>query len=324
MVKFSMTFRLLIVSILTSCLFSGCGSDSTNEPIDVIYTGNLMGTIAPCSCPNRKAGGLPRRATIFDSLESNPAYRVILDAGNFASIRPDIGPKKTEVLLAGMMKLGLDAIVPGFRDLNNGIEYLLEIEKKHQIPFVSANLMIKETEEIPFPGSRIISLGAKLFKQGKQIAVIGITNGSPNRRQHSKSGVKFSNPVDAINKELERIPENVQMIVLLTDAPRDNIEKWLEKIGNDRINLIFCSNNRTFKKEEGDISGIPFYVGSRQGKRLDHLIVGPSEGEELNVEKGSTFLGKKIASNKLMMSYIKELQVELEMNDNQVGDFESQ
>ena len=100
-----LSFYLSFMVLFYLLLSAGCTRKKSELSFDIVYSGYLLGTIAPCNCPHTKAGGLPRHKTAIDTHAPDSRNRLVLDAGNFSAIRPDIGPAKTEILLAGLMRL---------------------------------------------------------------------------------------------------------------------------------------------------------------------------------------------------------------------------
>ncbi len=307
---------LLLVSI---CLFFGCSSEIPSGPFDIIYSGNLLGTVAPCKCPGNPAGGIPRRAKAIENLELDRSMRLVVDAGNFSAIRPDTGPGKTEMLLAGMKKLGLDAILTSYRDLSKGIDPLVELSSEYRIPFVGANVLVSSTNERPFPGKKIVELGAGPMKKGIPVAIIGVCRGGPDYQLHKEANVKFENPVDALQRELKSLPKDIRMTILLTDADRGKVEEWLSQVEKDKIGLIISSNSRSFKREIVRVDDIPFATCSRLGKHFEKLITNRTQDGTWTFERNSISLGKRAVSDENMVQFLKKIQEKVELTDNQVG-----
>ena len=160
-------------------------------------------------------------------------------------------------------KISYNAINVGIYDLNFGCDYLLELRRKYNLPFISANL-INEKDELIFPSSMIFE------KNGIKISLIGITadNGNDNRLYHTK------HYIEAIRHELEKLQENVDCIILLTDIKFNKIKNIADNFS--RINLIVRSGG-----------GVMMFTDARKIGHLYHTAVGYQGRSiiELNIHK---------------------------------------
>ncbi len=308
---------LSLVAVLFFLLASGCSRGLAEEPIEIIYSGNLIGTIGPCNCPANKAGGLPRRAYTMNKLNSAITHRLVVDAGNFSAIHPDYGPQKTYLLLAAMGQLGVDAIHIGYRDLRFGLEFLEDVRKHHQIPFVAANVYDMETDRRAFPGHRMVRLGASIFDPGYLVAVIGITD--QKRRRFPGKHFVIEDPRETLRKELDEIGEHASLIVLLTDAERADIINWTRDLSG-RIDLVVSSNNRLGHRNLMLDTGIPLATVGRQGKYFDRLEAKHITDGHWEFERHSIMLDGDVPSEPKLVKFIRDLQQELKLTNSQVGD----
>ncbi len=310
-------FMVISLALLMLLPVFGCNRGLAEEPIEIVYSGNLIGSIGPCNCPNNKAGGLPRRAYTQARLNSSITHRLVIDAGNFTAIHPDYGPAKTELLLAGMVQLGIDAINIGYRDLRSGHEFLEEIQQEYLVPFVSANVYDMKTKTRPFAGHRMIRLGASVFDPGFLVAVIGITD--QKRRTFPGQNYRIEDPAESLQAELDEIAGQAQLVILMTDAERADIINWTRNL-EGRLDLIVSSNNRLGHGRMLNENGYPLVSTGRQGKYFDRLVAAHVGSHQWQFERHSIMLDSEVPSDPDLVKYIRKLQKELNLTTSQVGD----
>ena len=102
---------------------------------------------------------------------------LILDAGDLFFTTPDLHDSnrvsekyRASVILMGYEQIGCDAINVGQYEFGGGEQFLLETASTTQIPFISANLINTQTNQLLFNPYIIIE------REGLKIGVIGLTN----------------------------------------------------------------------------------------------------------------------------------------------------
>ncbi len=311
--RISIFFSQSRILICGFCLFwvLSCTAQ-TPVPFDVVFTGNLMSYVTPCKCPGSPLGGLSRFSTALKNQQINPETLLILDTGNF-SCPNDIHPtEKNERILAGFEKLGVKAVSIGYRDLRRPLSELQDLGARHQIPFVSANLIDEQTNEHPFPTYRILNVG-KI--QTMKVGVIGVVQGGEFRKLSPEIGARLEEPIDAIKRELAALEGSVMFTILLTDADRETIAAWIEQLGEVKIDLILTSSNRTHRQNKVTIQNIPMFASGRQGKYLDRIIIRPNNSGAWEIKREDTKLEESLGDDLEMLHYLKTVTQLLGLDD---------
>ena len=115
-------------------------ADKDDAGLVVYYMGEQRGSIAPCGCPDRPRGGLPRAASYLEQstpgLVLNAGYWLDDGQGIDGQPRPD-STLKNQWMIQGLTELDADAIHVSFHDLF-GLATLPQPDIN--LPLVSANI----------------------------------------------------------------------------------------------------------------------------------------------------------------------------------------
>ena len=163
---------------------------------------------------------------------------IILDAGDLFFTTPDLHDSnrvsekyRASVILMGYEQIGCDAINVGQYEFGGGEEFLLETASTTQIPFISANLINTQTNQLLFNPYIIIE------REGLKIAVIGLTNLLPKTIKN----IRANDYITVGKSMIKKVKDNVDIIVMLVNANRAD-QKTLTKEFKE-ANLIFTSGS---------------------------------------------------------------------------------
>jgi 2',3'-cyclic-nucleotide 2'-phosphodiesterase (5'-nucleotidase family) len=227
----------------------------------LFYAGEQRGDIAPCGCPSRPRGGLPRTASTIDA--SGPA--LFVNAGGWldGGIGLDGNPIPEAELKNRWMVRGLELMSPaavhvGFEDLAALPDALKAVTS---LPLISANLRGPGIEQVIY-----------IEHRGLQFAFTGVSH--TGHRSISTPDYERLDPVQAGQNALNNLKPDVDRVVLFSHGATDAAKK-LAKSG--RIDVVIdTQSHRGFDA--------PFRVGKAlwvrshaQGLRLGELRVGDAE-----------------------------------------------
>ena len=163
---------------------------------------------------------------------------LILDAGDLFFTTPDLHDSnrvsekyRASVILMGYEQIGCDAINVGQYEFGGGEQFLLETASTTQIPFISANLINTQTNQLLFNPYIIIE------REGLKIAVIGLTNLLPKTIKN----IRANDYITVGKSMIKKVKDNVDIIVMLVNANRAD-QKTLTKEFKE-ANLIFTSGS---------------------------------------------------------------------------------
>jgi hypothetical protein len=169
-------------------------------------------------------GGLPRRATIVDSLKleegADPLF--VVDAGNFSMknsrISEEARPqqqRKAEAILDAFARDPIDALGIGAKDLHLGVDWLQEAVASRSLPATLANLSCGGEE--PFEGHQVVS------RDGVRVGFVGVLSDT------SIEGCEVSDSVAALRDEIEAMGP-VNMLVVFGHGSNQDDEALAEAV----------------------------------------------------------------------------------------------
>jgi 2',3'-cyclic-nucleotide 2'-phosphodiesterase (5'-nucleotidase family) len=190
--------------------------------IALLYSSNLQGKYAPCSCAVQPLGGLARRATVTAQARAEADATLVVDAGDL--FQPEGTTAETErqanLLAAGVAGGGIDAFTPGEGDLAIGVPLLKKVTAAFKIPILSANLYGRDGQRL-FAADRLIDTG------GTRIGLFGVsappTAADGNRWR--AAGILVRDPGDAAREAVASLrARGAQIVVALVHAglPAEN------------------------------------------------------------------------------------------------------
>ncbi len=152
--------KLLICGLLLCALFgvlSACLQTAPRESFSVAWNYDTSGYLEVCGCSAHQLGGLPRRATKLEELESGgPVLKI--EGAHFFEEAGTFQMMKGEAIVKALKQMDYDALVLGVREAQQGASELDRLAALTDIPFVSAN---------------VYSNGAPYTDQSLRIAIAG-------------------------------------------------------------------------------------------------------------------------------------------------------
>ena len=210
-------------------------------------------------------GGLSRKISYVNTLKNNNVNPIILDAGDALFTRPQYSlpnlpseKYKAKAFLEGYKKIGCDALNIGEYDLAGGYHFLKSLEKNSKVPFISANLQVKETGDLAFKPYVII-------KRNKlKIGIIGVTDYlSQNVTELTKN-----NYLEMGQNYIDELRDEVDILIMLVNGNINQKNVILESFKDaDYIYLSRAISNTRSTVPQQD--GYPiFYTIGLNGKHL--------------------------------------------------------
>jgi len=200
-----------------------CPEQAQHKSLTVLFGDSVNGTIEPCpGCEGgSQLGGLARRGAWMQSARETRKESLLLDFGDlfFDRYRKAIPAEdvtvlseKAHLILECYNLLGYDALGIGDDDLSLGKDFLLDLSKNASFPFVSSNLMGKETGEALFQTHVIKETG------GLRIGIFSLLSpyffsGELDSRIR---GIAFRDPFEAAKSLLSKIRPGADVVILLS------------------------------------------------------------------------------------------------------------
>ncbi len=187
--------------------------------------------------------------------------------------------------------LGYSAINLGYRELNTPPSVLRGIEIKHQMHFLNANILFKETEK-PFFQPYVIkeitmdNKKAKVPFKKLKIGIIGLCDNLLAQIHLTRAGepeLLYQDPQEAASKYVGDLRKKVDLIVLLYYGKYDKMKEIVSKVAG--IDVVVMG---------GDI----YRIGHDEKDNEKVIIVGAqSMGKYVNILQLALDAKKQIKSN---------------------------
>lgn len=216
---------------------------------------------------------MARRAFYIRQHANDSDFNLLVDAGGYNQGRGEVSQIKTEYILRSMKELGYTAINVGRSDIVNGFKFLKEMEKKHKLPFISANLVTSEGQK-PFFEPYIITKIKAAKGGGKlNVGIFGLTDVQrfPSDDDPDEPWLKCLDPVETAQRIVPELKKKADVIICLAYMPEIQAKKVLTQVADIQI---LISGGSYFTKEKADeINKSLFTSAVSRGKYCEILNV---------------------------------------------------
>ena len=165
-------------------------------------------------------GGLYKKSTYLEECRKKYGQVIIVDSGDL--LNEDLKIKKStrfstrlkaNLIAEAYQYIGIDAINVGELDLALGLDYIRELEKKYNLPFISANL-VDETNTPVFKPYVIKEI------KGKKVGIIGLMGSSSDMASKLKEAtggrISVMDVLQSAKNTVKELEGKVDLIIALT------------------------------------------------------------------------------------------------------------
>ena len=236
------------VLCLTVFLALGCSQKFLkSDGITVFFSNDIRGEFENCGCADVQLGGLSRKARLFRLQAHKTPDMLRLDAGNlFFSRQPaqDIEARefllKAGYIISAYNAMGCDAFNVSDSDLLLGMSAISELRSKAAFPFVSSNILRRDSGAPVFEPAVIKTVG------GTRVGIFGVC---------PQDGVfmpelRIEDPVAAIRHMAETLRGRSDFLIVLSG------------LGIER--------DRELARQ---VPGIGLIISARADRLLEHAVV---------------------------------------------------
>lgn len=206
--------RIYFILVVISALIAMTSCSESREKLFVVSISSLNGNIFPVDKDSVKYGGFSLISSKIKEINKNGRFKTdIIGNSNFIYGTREAYLTTGRSVVDLMNILNFSCLILGHREFYFGYEELSNLSKQAKFPFVSANLVNKDSSRIDFIKPYII------LKDGKS-AVIGISTGKVIKANLDKDVNKIAilDPADAVSRytdELKRM--GVENIIVAGD-----------------------------------------------------------------------------------------------------------
>jgi len=196
-------------------------------------------------------GGLYKKATYLEQYRKDKGALVVVDSGDLLNEDEEIpesvqqaSKMKADLIVRIYKHIGIDAVNVGELDLVLGVDYLKELQKKYDFPFISANL-VDEKEEPIFKPYVIKNVN------GKKVGIFGIMGDTSEMvskvSQVTNDTVGVQDALAAAEKVVKELTGKVDYIIALTHQGTNR--DWVIARRVKGIDLVVGGHDKQKTKE---------------------------------------------------------------------------
>jgi len=178
---------------------------------------------------------------INEERSKNPDGTILLSAGDMFQGTPQSNIFKGEPVVEIMNYLKFDAMTVGNHEFDWGQEVLQNLAKKSNFPYLSANIVDKNGNYLPYLKPYVI-----VERKGLKIAIIGLT--TPETAYITKpdyvKDLKFLDPVEVLPNIIDEVrSKGANLVIVLSHLGFDADKELAEKVSG--IDVIIGGHSHT-------------------------------------------------------------------------------
>ncbi len=253
--------KILIIPAVLSFTITAC-SPSVEEvrKVEVLYTSNTAGFLAPCDCPDDYLHG--SLAEIRELVNKNRQKNtLVLGAGNFLAPFPD--RLRNEYVFKFLKETNFDGLIPGENEFRMGMGFFTDRSEKFNIPVVSGNLELYKNEDRISNKYLIKEMG------DLKIALIGIFDSTiyNNFNESSPGSSKMTGTgKEYLEKILPLLKEKSDLVFILSSGNLKNDRGLAASTGGIDLIINGYSKEKIEEKVNDTLIFSPGYKGKFLGK----------------------------------------------------------
>lgn len=224
---------------------------------------------------------MARRAAEIDHQRKENQDVVVLDCGDMFFKNTSQTDLRAKTIFSLMKKMKLDAINVGEGELSFGPAFFLEHATSSGIPFVSANVELKDDT------SGIIKKFVMVKKHGITICVTGVIAPTYLPRDAEEKGIKVKDTVGALQEVLNAARGKADVMILLSHLEYSVTKEFLQLNELNGVDIVISGHGRNFTPEVEFINGVVLVQSSMGGEQLGKLSIDlkkPGQKEKYKIE----------------------------------------
>lgn len=243
-----------------------------NTKLLILYTSDVHGHIMPINYGTKQeaVGGLARFSTVVKEIRSKSDHVLVLDNGDLIQGTPLMThyikqhSNKPNPMIKAMNRINIDAGVIGNHEFNFGKQILQAAIDQSNYPWISANIIDKNTNKPKYGPPYII----KIINKSIKVAIIGVTTHYiPNweSKEHI-TGLHFTDALTTV-KELVPFVRKMEQPDLVIVAYHGGFERDIE---THEVTEPLTGENQGY--EICQIDGIDILLTGHQHRQLTGYI----------------------------------------------------
>lgn len=192
---------------------------------------------------------------------------------------------KAEYLLKGLVQLQYDAINLGEKDLYFGDQFILQMKKKYNVPFISANLVYGDTKKLLVEPFIIKKL--KVGKREYKVGILGLMNAGENLTTYSENQPKLIaiDPFETAQKYVGELKKDKCDVIIVLAHVGFSSSKELARLVPD-IDVIITGHGYSVRTSPLLINSTCVVQGKNRGQTLNILTLQFDKAHKIDTQIG--------------------------------------
>jgi 2',3'-cyclic-nucleotide 2'-phosphodiesterase (5'-nucleotidase family) len=294
--------NLVKVSVLCLLLFAAPEAEAAS--VTMLYNASVRAELHDCGCRKLPLGGLARRAALIDDIASGDRELLLVDAGNLMGDPTQDTLAQSIFVATQTAAIGYSAVGVGSFEFGHGIEAIREVALASGLEFLSANLVADG--EHPFAPWTVIERG------GVRFGLISVVDPGYDRAPYNErvDALHIEDPVIALQRELPRLRENCDLVVLLsnmeTSAGTVDLLRAVET--GSGIELVVEGAVSRHYDQPVQIDETLILASNARGKYLGQLDLVIDDGSVKSAEGEIHMLRLELREQKQMAARVSEFE----------------
>ena len=273
-------FRLRVfITILTLAVaiaaIDSPAAESSQRPINVsvLFFNDIHGHLSPfqirTDTGKKEVGGVARIATLIGTIRAENRMKdirtFVLIAGDILQGTPMSTVFRGQPDVECFNTMGVDAMTVGNHEFDFGLQNFMDLKQKARFPFLSSNLIKKDTKKLICAPHVSFKLTNKIF-----LSIIGVTTKSllTTTKAENVQAVDVLNPVQSVAKAFEEVKDRGPVILLSHSKHKTDraIATALPE-----LTAIIGGHDQILLSPVRKVGGVPILQASEKGKYLGRI-----------------------------------------------------
>lgn len=243
-------------------------AQTRGNPITIMYTNSLNGTLEACLCVSNPNGGLEKRGYAVTQLRKQYPDALLLDSGDISSYFPD--ELLMEYVIKGFRHIGYTAVGIGDQEFAAGTETFHR--HKGQLLFLCANLQYYADGSWHQPQTNMTVNG-----NNSVVAITAIIDEDAFKYYPKDvlSKIKISDPVTALRREIKKL-EKADFIIVISHSGFDKDKEIAAAVPG--IGLIIGGHSQTLVQKPLRVGNTLIVQAGAGGARIGVITAAVQNG----------------------------------------------
>ncbi len=226
-----------VVPITKADVRQALDAESADQPLTIMHTNDIHGRL------EENEGNNTLGMAKLKSVKNVFAPTLMIDVGDVFQGLPISNHSKGREMAKVLNSIGYDAMVVGNHEFDFGYNVAMEYKDLLNFPILSANTFKN--------GSPAFNASTVVEKNGKKIAIIGVTSPETAVKTHPKNvvGVTFEDPLEVVKAEIDRLKgQGIDAYVVAGHLGIDETtpEEWRGDFIAKELNKAYDDKNIVF------------------------------------------------------------------------------